>query len=976
MERFGKLVKLALPLLRWYVNFYILILAILLWYKTQVFTFTVDSIAEEVAVLVFLALLLHSRLALLGRGYGSPALAVGSEVVLASPLHKELPTRYPAARYCAPPNRRPPAQPPGESLRPAGSGTDVRRDPKRHEGTFSAMAQTTLIQAFQAFTGQQQEMDGRTWDLQTCIEESINHPPWTSPPGSTGFTGLTTSRPGPGVRRRVLDRLEDAMLLDEDFTTVDADLIFARVKGRGARKIDFQTFRRALGEVAKKWESMTQEQVEDVICLASAPHYETTARRRTRNMRNGSHPPSSPNSIGLASFPPMPAPPPANGPMVNAELDEKTLQEVAQEVFRDDRWEVALRNLGRRLRPEQAKRLLQDGAKTYGFWQLPDDALDGLVSQLLNREEMMSPGLQQWADSMEKNVTAVVPQSIKAPKSEATEKSQKTETSQVGEPVVQPMKTFATSRFSVDLVTLDAATSGETGVNVSRFIQEEQKGHLVSPNYFRMINGSLHLVVLLCSAGYALDLVTSKYPLAIPLFSWPIFFARLGGMATAIWSALLFLSMCRSVLTVLSRCCPRRGASFWFTFLDCHKDLHIQAGKALVFYSAVHIGGHVIGTVPGVLQKNVSELNQLLGCAQEDPPYEPVDGALVQLELSRPKCLWQWKRNAGMYAFICMPEYAPLQWHPMTITSGNEDETVNFLIAGIGDWTQDREAIAFSAFRGDHESESPWPPNSAKSVRKRVLVAVGAGVGVTPFISLLSTLVAELVSESKQHRLVEAHFYWMTRDPMEFVFAWQILRKWLRQDILQSKIFVHLYTTARDPKQNLSAFLFKEAVKRQSSLAQWLEQQEVQTPGPQFPWAWAEGGNEDLIWVKCPSFDSEGMASSFRTITDRGSADRLQPEVEGDPCDERMVPIWFGRPNFKRDISSIGKARPDMNVHVYVCGNLETRVVDEEHVNRDREGEVAQTAERRRRALLADGEDRGPPVLRGRSWRRGRARRK
>lgn len=48
----------------------------------------------------------------------------------------------------------------------------------------------------------------------------------------------------------------------------------------------------------------------------------------------------------------------------------------------------------------------------------------------------------------------------------------------------------------------------------------------------------------------------------------------------------------------------------------------------------------------------------------------------------------------------------------------------------------------------------------------------------------------------------------------------------------------------------------------------------------------------------------------------------------------------------------------------------------EEHVNRDREGEVAQTAERRRRALLADGEDRGPPVLRGRSWRRGRARRK
>lgn len=51
-------------------------------------------------------------------------------------------------------------------------------------------------------------------------------------------------------------------------------------------------------------------------------------------------------------------------------------------------------------------------------------------------------------------------------------------------------------------------------------------------------------------------------------------------MATAIWSALLFLSMSRSVLTALSRCCPRRGRSFWLTFLDCHKDLHIVAGKA------------------------------------------------------------------------------------------------------------------------------------------------------------------------------------------------------------------------------------------------------------------------------------------------------------------------------------------------------------------------------------------------------------
>jgi len=94
---------------------------------------------------------------------------------------------------------------------------------------------TTLIEAFQAFAGQGHEMDGRTW----------------------------------------VKVLKDSMLLDEDFTSVDADLIFAKVKGRGARRIDFQTFRKALGEVARRWNSMTQEQVEDIVCLANAPHYET-----------------------------------------------------------------------------------------------------------------------------------------------------------------------------------------------------------------------------------------------------------------------------------------------------------------------------------------------------------------------------------------------------------------------------------------------------------------------------------------------------------------------------------------------------------------------------------------------------------------------------------------------------------------------------------------------------------------------------
>ena len=63
--------------------------------------------------------------------------------------------------------------------------------------------------------------------------------------------------------------------------------------------------------------------------------------------------------------------------------------------------------------------------------------------------------------------------------------------------------------------------------------------------------------------------------------------------------------------------------------------------------------------------------------------------------------------------------------------------------------------------------DGPFSAPTQSALDKRVLIAVGAGVGVTPFISLLSTLVSELVSAETKHGLVEAHFYWVSREPTD-----------------------------------------------------------------------------------------------------------------------------------------------------------------------------------------------------------------
>ena len=92
-----------------------------------------------------------------------------------------------------------------------------------------------------------------------------------------------------------------------------------------------------------------------------------------------------------------------------------------------------------------------------------------------------------------------------------------------------------------------------------------------------------------------------------------------------------------------------------------------------------------------------------------------------------------------------------------------------------------------------------------------------------------------------------------------------------------------------------------------SHLTDWLKQNEVQSLGPQFPWAWAEGGSEDLIWVKCQSLESEGVAAAFKTIHSEQSSRYSTTSLGGEDCAE-MFPVCFGRPHFKRDIASIGSS--------------------------------------------------------------------
>merc|ERR1712048_425021 len=263
------------------------------------------------------------------------------------------------------------------------------------------------------------------------------------------------------------------------------------------------------------------------------------------------------------------------------------------------------------------------------------------------------------------------------------------------------------------------------------------------------------------------------------------------------------------------------------------------------------------------------------------------NGALSYVRMKFPDLLFRSKFRPGMYAFLCMPEYAPFQWHPFTICSGLEDPTVDFLIAGVGDWTHELAKRAMSATDGTAmlpklAIDGPYTAPTQSALQKKVIVAVGAGVGITPFLSMMSSIISLLEDEdpSNDPPLKEAHFFWMTRSMDEFLFGRKYFSKILQLPQLRDRVFLHLHMTGSPPEKDPSAYLFREALKRQSEIDRRVFQGMLNKAngentvyllsGAQLPWCWVDGTKQDVLWA---SHLVENIDEPAQGTTERNSSE-------------------------------------------------------------------------------------------------------
>lgn len=165
--------------------------------------------------------------------------------------------------------------------------------------------------------------------------------------------------------------------------------------------------------------------------------------------------------------------------------------------------------------------------------------------------------------------------------------------------------------------------------------------------------------------------------------------------------------------------------------------------------------------------------------------------------------------RSGQYIFLNCPYIGKQEWHPFTISSAPDDDYLGVHIRTAGDWTGDLEAFLnpnnelgvvqenlLSAPDGSplFKVDGPYGAASEEVYDFKIVVLVGAGIGVTPFASILKDL-RHKIEAGQQPNLLKVFFFWVSRDKNAFEWFGEIISA-LERSSMASFIEFHIYLTA------------------------------------------------------------------------------------------------------------------------------------------------------------------------------------
>jgi len=209
-------------------------------------------------------------------------------------------------------------------------------------------------------------------------------------------------------------------------------------------------------------------------------------------------------------------------------------------------------------------------------------------------------------------------------------------------------------------------------------------------------------------------------------------------------------------------------------------------------------------------------------------------GGIVHLQLAKPP---GWKHmQSGMYSFLNIPQISCIEWHPFTLTSTPDDPYISFHFAPVGDWTKSVQEFLLSnnapdatkATADEEEDRKDRPERnradattSLSNVKFRVdgpmgassqgfsdfpvVILVGAGIGITPMISVVKYLLEH------PGRMRRTYFYWTARDQSAFALFADVLNDIYEKDVANRLHIYHFLTSMRYDDRDFGQILLAHA---------------------------------------------------------------------------------------------------------------------------------------------------------------------
>ncbi|KAF8807327.1 NADPH oxidase isoform 1 [Phlegmacium glaucopus] len=202
----------------------------------------------------------------------------------------------------------------------------------------------------------------------------------------------------------------------------------------------------------------------------------------------------------------------------------------------------------------------------------------------------------------------------------------------------------------------------------------------------------------------------------------------------------------------------------------------------------------------------------------------------MELRIIKPS----FKYTAGQWLFIQIPELSLFQWHPFTITSAPEDPYVSVHIRQVGDFTRGLgerlgvgpavvAAMTQAAMKGVEKDKTtgmirgdfveldsgassitlphvridgPYGAPAEDVFKSEVAILVGAGIGVTPFASILKHIWYRQ-RKGNLGSLRRVEFFWVCRDAPSFGWFQSLLQEVENAQVDPNFLRINIYLTQK-----------------------------------------------------------------------------------------------------------------------------------------------------------------------------------